>query len=112
MTCLSAEFVQVMFDQFYKCYHPRAAHGGKGVRVPLEEKNMYFSYLLDIKAIFHPALADGKLLYRIIHSFHAVPREERQKHYDALYQYIWEMIAKKMQQVAYKSSSNDDEEGE
>jgi hypothetical protein len=49
-----------------------------------------------------------------IHSFCAVPREERQKHYDAVYQYqyIWDTITKKMQQGAYKSSSNDDEEGE
>jgi len=49
-----------------------------------------------------------------IHSFCAVPREERQKHYDAVYQYqyIWDTITKKMQQVAYKSSRNDDEEGE
>jgi hypothetical protein len=101
-----------MFDRFYKFYRPRAAYRGKGVRVPLEEKNMYFSYLLEIQVIFCPALADGKLLYRIIHSFHAVPKEERQKHYDVVYQYFWETIAKKTQQVAYKSSSNDDKEGE
>ncbi len=74
---------------------------------------MLFSYLLDIQAVFHPALSDGKLLHKIIYSFTDASREEKQKHYDAVNLHIWRTISRYTQQVAYKKLTNeqsDDEE--
>ncbi len=102
-----------MFQRFYKRYHPRAAYKNRSPRHGIDSKNMLFSYLLDIQAVFHPALSDGKLLHKIIYSFTDASREEKQKHYDAVNLHIWRTISRYTQQVAYKKLTNeqsDDEE--
>jgi len=64
-----------------------------------------FSYLIDIQAVFHPALANGLLLRHIIFSFEDATDDNKQTHYNTVYSYIWRTITRLVQQVAYQMHS-------
>lgn len=93
---------KAMFDRFYKRYHPREAYKSKHVRGFAERSHFVFSYLLDIQALFHPALTGCKLLKRIIFSFEDATNEEKTRHYNTVYSYMWRTIARLLQQVAHQ----------
>jgi hypothetical protein len=101
---------EAMNQRFYWGYHPRGAYKKEKDqgRNYIDPKKMKFSYLLDIQAVLHPALSDCKLLHRIIHSIPDASKEEKQKHYDAVYLYIWRTISRLTQQVAYASLTKED----
>jgi hypothetical protein len=52
--------------------------------------------------MFHPALAKGCLLQRIIHSFDDATREEKEKHFSTLKGYIWNTILGLAERVAFQ----------
>ncbi len=102
-----------MVQRFYKRYHPHAAYRTLVPRVYAERKHFHFSYLLDIQAVFHPALSDCKLLKRIIFSFSdVISTEEKQKHCSTVHSYIWRTISRQVQQVAYNLVINTTSETE
>jgi hypothetical protein len=80
-----------MYECFYKRYHPRQAYRNKVTRTA-QRKDYHFSYLIDMQAMFHPALSNGRLLHRIIFSFQDATREEKERHYGLLTDYIWQTI--------------------
>ncbi len=63
------------------------------------------SYLMDTQAMFHPALSNCCVLHRIIHFFADANREEKDKHYRLLKEFLfgrplktwqWHMLCRKM----------------
>jgi hypothetical protein len=92
---------QAMFDHFYKRYHPTRAYRGRVPRVA-HKKDYIFSYLMDMQSMFHPALANGRLLQRIIHSFDDATREEKEKHYSTLKCFIWNTVMGLAERVAFQ----------
>ena len=52
--------------------------------------------------MFHPALSNGMLLQKVIYSFEDVTREEKEKHYTTLKNYIWKTIKELAERVALK----------
>jgi hypothetical protein len=91
-----------MYERYYKRYHPRAAFKKQSLRVHIGRRDLRFSYLFDIQAVLHPALSNCNLLQRIIMSFSDASIEEKQKHYNFVYTYIWRTISDLVQQVAYQ----------
>lgn len=57
-----------------------------------QQKDYKYSYLMDMQALFQPALSDGCILYRLIHSFGDVSREEKENHYRLLKDFLWNTI--------------------
>jgi hypothetical protein len=57
---------------------------------------------MDMQSMFHPALANGCLLQRIIHSFDDATREEKEKHFSTLKGYIWKTILGLAERVAFQ----------
>ncbi len=67
------------------------------------QKNVFhFSYLIDIQAMFHPTLSDGKLLHKLVFSFDDCTVHEKEKHYMLLSDYLWRTIAALAERVAFK----------
>jgi hypothetical protein len=64
-----------------------------------------FSYLIDIQAVFHPALANGSLPRHVIFSFEDATDDDKQTHYNTVYSYIWRTITRLVQQVAFQIRS-------
>jgi hypothetical protein len=91
-----------MYERFYKRYHPVEAYRG---RIPLvaEKKNFHFSYLLDMQAMFHPAMSNGTLLKKIIFSFENVMQDSKERHYAVVKNYIWQTILSLAERVAFKA---------
>jgi hypothetical protein len=52
--------------------------------------------------MFHPALSNGMLLQKVIYSFEDMTREEKEKHYTTLKNYIWKTIKELAERVAFK----------
>jgi hypothetical protein len=74
---------KAMMQCFYNRYHPKAAYKQK-VTCGGQKKDFIFSYLIDLQALFHPALSNGRLLYQIIFSFNDATREDKERHYSTL----------------------------
>jgi hypothetical protein len=89
-----------ILKRFYNRYHPKLAYKHKGSRVG-QKKDFVFSYLIDIQAMFHPALSNGWLLQRIIFSFDDVTREEKERHYNIVKSHLWEIITGLVERVAF-----------
>jgi hypothetical protein len=53
--------------------------------------------------MFHPALSNGMLLQKVIYSFEDMTREEKEKHYTTLKNYIWKTIKELAERVAFKN---------
>ena len=94
-----------MYNRFYKRYHPNDTYKCKQVCTFAEHSCFVFSYLIDIQAVFHPALANGLLLRHIIFSFEDATDDNKQTHYNTVYSYIWRTITRLVQQVAYQMHS-------
>jgi hypothetical protein len=90
---------EAIFERYYKRYHPIKAYR-KYKRIP-EAKNMMFSYLLDIQQVFHPELANMKLLRKVIMSFPDATATEKERHYSFVSEYIWKQITRLVEQAAY-----------
>ena len=95
---------KAMLDRFYKRYHPRLAYRKKVSR-EAQKKDFHFSYLIDIQAMFHPALSDGKLLHKLVFSFDDCTVHEKEKHYKLLTDYLWRTIAALAERVAFQLQS-------
>ncbi len=93
-----------MYQRFYSRYHPKAAYKNKVYRVA-QKKDYHFSYLIDVQVMFHPALSSGRLLHRIIFSFEDVTREEKERHFGFLKDFIWGTITSLAERVAYSMLS-------
>jgi hypothetical protein len=52
--------------------------------------------------LFHPALADTRLLRTIIFSFTDAIENEKIRHYNSVMNYIWRVVTRYVQQVAYE----------
>jgi len=52
--------------------------------------------------MFHLALSNGMLLQKVIYSFEDMTREEKEKHYTTLKNYIWKTIKELAERVAFK----------
>ncbi len=98
---------EAMYNRFYKRYHPNDAYKCKQVRTFAERSHFVFSYLIDIQAVFHPALSNGSLLRHIIFSFEDATEDDKRTHYNTVYSYIWRTITRLVQQVAYQIQSKD-----
>ncbi len=88
-----------IFERYFKRYHPIKAYR-KHRRIP-DKKHLLFSYLLDMQQVFHPELADMKLLRKIISSFPDATMIEKERHYIFISEYIWETITQLVEQAAY-----------
>jgi hypothetical protein len=66
-----------------------------------------FSYLIDIQVVFHPALAlaNRLLLKHVIYSFEDMADEEKCRHFNTVYSYIWRTITRLVYQVAFQMHS-------
>jgi hAT family C-terminal dimerisation region len=102
-----------MFDRFYKRYHPKQAYRTSRVVREAQQKDFYFTYLIDLQAMFHPALADGRLLQKIINSFDDVAVQDKQRHFAVLTDFLWRTIATLAERVAcnleQRKDNNNDE---
>ena len=70
-----------------------------------QKNDFHFSYLIDIQAMFHPALSDGKLLHKLVFSFDDCTVHEKEKHYKLLTDYLWRTIAALAERVAFQLQS-------
>lgn len=93
---------EAMMKRFYNRYHPRAAYKKKSPPINADRNDFAFSYLLDIQSLFHPALADTRLLRTIIFSFTDATDNEKNRHYNSVTNYIWRVVTRYVQQVAYE----------
>jgi hypothetical protein len=96
-----------MLKRFYNRYHPKLAYKHKGSRVG-QKKDFVFSYLIDIQAMFHLALSNGRLLQRIIFPFDDVTREEKEKHNNVVKGHLWEIITGFVERMAFHKMSADE----
>jgi len=87
-----------IFERYFKRYHAIKAYR-KHNRNP-ERKHLIFSYLLDMQQVFHPELADLKLLRKIIISFNDVTMLEKEKHYKLVSEHIWITVTQLVEQAA------------
>jgi hypothetical protein len=97
-----------MFDRFYKRYHPKQAYWTSRVVREAQQKDFHFTYLIDLQALFHPALADGRLIERIINSFEDVTVQEKQRHFAVLTDYLWRTIATLAERVTCNLDQDED----
>jgi len=91
-----------MYERFYKRYHPKDAYKKGKIPNVAEKNHFHFSYLLDMQAMFHPAISNGSLLEKIIYSFEDVTRDDKESHYIVLKNYIWDTILGLAERVAFK----------
>jgi hypothetical protein len=96
-----------MAQRYYNRYHPKAAYKGRVPRHQIQRKDLVFSYLIDLQAMFHPALSNARLLHRMIFSFDDVQREDKERHYSALKSYLWQTITGLAERVAFHNISAD-----
>jgi hypothetical protein len=54
-----------------------------------------------MQKVFHPELADMKLLRKIISSFADATTNEKERHYTFISEYIWKTITQLVEQAAY-----------
>jgi hypothetical protein len=96
-----------LLERYYKRYHPVNAYRKEfNRRTQPEKKDFYFSYLLDIQQVFHPALCNLKLLQKMIHSFSDVTVLEKERHFNNVSNYIWTTVSQLVEQVAYDLLTN------
>jgi hypothetical protein len=92
---------EAMYKRYYKWYHPVDAYRSNSKRLEAQRKDFQFSYLLGMQQVFHPALADTRVLQKIIYSFPDVTAAQKEKHYKKVSQYIRQVIKRLMGTVAY-----------
>jgi hypothetical protein len=79
---------EAMHTRLYMHYYPTQAYKRKNFSAA-RKQDYHFSYLLDMQALFHPALSNGKLLRKIIMSFSNTTQEEKELHSETLTKYLW-----------------------
>jgi hypothetical protein len=89
-----------MEKRFYKRYHPRLAYKKKMPLRAVQQKDFHFSYLMDLQTLFHPALSDSRIMYRLIFSFGNATREEKEQHYRILKDFLWKTVENLTSRVA------------
>jgi hypothetical protein len=100
-----------MYQCFYKHYHPKEAYKGRIPQVA-QKKDFHFLYLFDMQAMFHPALSNGNLLQKIIHSFEDATREEKERHLTMVKGFIWQTIQGLAERVAFNTLKQENEDKE
>jgi len=87
-----------IFECYFKRYHAIKAYH-KYKRNP-ERKHLLFSYLLNMQQVFHPKLADLKLLQKILNSFNDVSILEKERNYNLVSEHIWSTLTQLVEQAA------------
>ncbi len=98
---------EAMFERFYKRYHPTKAYKN---RVPwlAQKKDYHYSYLIDLQSLLHPALSDCRLIQRMIYSFTDAQRDEKDRHYRLLKDFLWQTILDLATKAANAMQGGDD----
>ncbi|MFO0446634.1 MAG: hypothetical protein ACK51L_03100, partial [bacterium] len=104
---LDKKLHDALLERYYKRYHPVNAYRKEfNRRTQPKKKDFYFSYLLDIQQVFHPALCNLRLLRKMINSFSDVTVLEKERHFNNVSNYIWTTVSQLVEQVAYDLLTN------
>jgi hypothetical protein len=82
---------EAMQERFYKRYHPLRAYKKKGNKRG-QTPEYHFSYLIDMQALLHPVLSNGKLIEKMIMSFNDVTLEDKECFCESIKSHLWGTI--------------------
>jgi len=100
---------EAMQERFYKRYHPLWAYKKKGNKRG-QTPEYHFSYLIDMQALLHPVLSNGKLVEKMIMSFNDVTLEDKECFCESIKSHLWGTIERLVEQVAFRKLTDGNED--
>jgi hypothetical protein len=100
---------EAMQERFYKRYHPLRAYKKKGNKRG-QTPEYHFSYLIDMQALLHPALSNGKLVEKMIISFNDITLEDKECFCESIMRNLWGTIERLVERVAFRKLTDGNED--